>query len=220
MTFGHDDVLNRLDPIESRNTMTTQRLGLFDRGDRRSRRSARASRSSIRDPHVEEPGDVRDRDRRGRSPRWRSSSRGARRVRRVRLPDLPLALVHGAVRQLRRSDGRGARQGAGRHAAPQPQEDVRRASCSPMARPRPCRRSPCARATSFVVAAHELDRRRRRDHRRARRRSTSRPSRANPRRSFANRAATARPSPAARPCSPIRSRSASPPTRARASWTA
>ena len=33
------------------------------------------------------------------------------------LPDRALALVHRAVRQLRRSDGRGARQGAGRRAA-------------------------------------------------------------------------------------------------------
>ena len=40
-----------------------------------------------------------------------------RREHRVRAADHVLALAHGAVRQLRRGDGRGARQGAGRHAA-------------------------------------------------------------------------------------------------------
>ena len=36
-----------------------------------------------------------------------------------------LALVHRALRQLRRGDGRGARQGPGRHPAPRPQRDAR-----------------------------------------------------------------------------------------------
>ncbi len=39
---------------------------------------------------------------------------------RLRPPDRPLALVHRAVRQLRRGDGRSARQGAGRHACARP----------------------------------------------------------------------------------------------------
>ncbi len=54
--------------------------------------------------------------------------------------DRPLALVHGAVRELRRGDGRGARQGAGRRAA---QDQDRRCSASASwtaARPRRSRR--------------------------------------------------------------------------------
>ena len=67
----------------------------------------------------EEPGDLRRRGRRGAGrccSSFATSSTGARRHR-LRAADRPLALVHGAVRDLRRGDGRGARQGAGRIAA-------------------------------------------------------------------------------------------------------
>ena len=43
--------------------------------------------------------------------------RDRRRQHRLRVPDRPVAVVHGAVRQLRRSDRRGPRQGAGGRAA-------------------------------------------------------------------------------------------------------
>ena len=46
-----------------------------------------------------------------------ASDRAAPRRLGLHAPARALALVHGAVRQLRRGDGRGARQGAGRHAA-------------------------------------------------------------------------------------------------------
>ena len=94
-------------------------------GDRRPcvRRVVRQARPA---PHVAQPGDVRRRDRRGRS----------RRV--ILIGNLfgggddqtwfvawitALALVHRPLRQLRRGDGRRARQGAGRHAAQDPHGD-------------------------------------------------------------------------------------------------
>ena len=51
-----------------------------------------------------------------------------RRQRPVPAPDHRLALVHGALRQLRRGDGRGARQGAGRHPARHEEGHARAAS--------------------------------------------------------------------------------------------
>ena len=61
-------------------------------------------------------------------------------VRRLHLPDLALAVVHGAVRQLRRSHGGGPRQGAGRHAA----QDQDRNHGPPRAERRPRPRSVAA----------------------------------------------------------------------------
>ena len=124
-----------------------------------------------------------------------------------------LAVVHGALRQLRRGDGRGPRQGAGRHAAARRGPRPSRTASTPAARSRRCRRRACARATSswsrpassFPATARSS---------RASRRWTSRRSPASRRRSSASRAATGRPSPAARASSRTGSRCASRPTRA------
>ena len=53
---------------------------------------------------------------------------------RVRRPGVALALVHGAVRQLRRGDGRRAGQGAGRNAAQDPRRDDGATCASPTGR--------------------------------------------------------------------------------------
>ena len=68
----------------------------------------------------------------------------------LRRPDRPVAVVHGAVRQLRRSDGGGARQGAGRHAAQD--QDRRRRQARSGRRPRreSCRRR-ALRAGDVVI---------------------------------------------------------------------
>ncbi len=121
----------------------------------RHRRVARSSTAFRKlDPRVAaaQPGDVRRRGRRlrhhRRSPR---SALGRRRhLDRVRPGGLGLALVHCPVRQLRRGDGGGARQGAGRRAAGHARAHRRRAwSTSPTAtrRSRSSRRPRCARAT-------------------------------------------------------------------------
>ena len=47
---------------------------------------------------------------------------------RLRVPDHPVAVVHGAVRQLRRGGRRGPRQGAGRRAAPPAHRDAGQAA--------------------------------------------------------------------------------------------
>ena len=52
---------------------------------------------------------------------------------RVRRPRRRVPVVHRAVRQLRRGDGRGPRQGAGRDAAQDPQRDRPPASAAPTA---------------------------------------------------------------------------------------
>ena len=70
---------------------------------------------------------------------------------RLRVPDHPVAVVHGAVRQLRRSGRRRPRQGAGRRAAPPAHRDAGQA-----ARPAPIRR------TIKLVAEHQPEGRRRR----------------------------------------------------------
>ena len=93
---------------------------------------------------AEEPGDVRRRSRRRADDdpagaghrRW--PSRG-----RLRAADHPVAVGDRAVRQLRRGDGRGARQGAGRHAAPDPDADGRQ----------PARRRPDRDGARGVAAA-------------------------------------------------------------------
>ena len=66
----------------------------------------------------------------------------------VRAPDQPLALVHRAVRQFRRGDGRGARQSPGGHAAQESAHDDGEEARTRRERPRPFRPRVCARATS------------------------------------------------------------------------
>ena len=80
-----------------------------------------------------------------------------------------LALVHGALRQLRRGDGRGPRQGAGRHAAQgaqgHPREAARRAAARRGRSSRSSAVASSARATIVLVEAGEFDPGRRRDRR-------------------------------------------------------
>ena len=157
------------------------------------------------------------------SPPSCSSATSARRTgerERLRRPGRRLAVVHRAVRQLRRGDGRGPGQGPGRHAAQGPGRDHRPASRPPTATivevaVLAARRS----ATWCVVVGRRGDPRRRRDRRGHRHRSTSRPSPASRRRSSASPAATARRSPAAPGCCPTRSSCASRPSPARPSST-
>ena len=139
---------------------------------------------------------------------------------RLRRAGRRLAVVHRAVRQLRRGDGRGPGQGAGRHAAQDPVRDRRPASQRADGDDRggAVDRSSTS-ATSCVVTAGRGDPRRRRGRRGHRHASTSRPSPASRRRSSASPAATARRSPAAPGCCPTRSSCASPPSPARRSST-
>ncbi len=103
----------------------------------------------------------------------------AARRRALRRPDRPLAVVHGAVRQLRRGDGGGARQGPGRHAAQD--QDRRVGTARAGRRPRRGRaghgaasrrrRPRASRATSSLATARSSKaspRRRVGDHRRER----------------------------------------------------
>ena len=130
-------------------------------------------------------------------PRLLRRRRHAERVRRSRRG---LAVVHRAVRQLRRGDGRRARQGAGRHAAQDAGRDGRRESAdadgtidekssSALAASATCASSSPARSSPATARSS-----------RASPRSTSRRSPVSRRRSSASRAATARRSPAARGC--------------------
>ena len=67
---------------------------------------------------MKNPGDLRRRSRRGAGVAVPDPRHRDRRGRdRIRAADRPVALVHRALRHVRRSDGRGARQGAGRVAA-------------------------------------------------------------------------------------------------------
>ncbi len=127
---------------------------------------------------------------------------------------LGLALVHRALRQLRRGDGRGPRQGAGRLAAQGParhpgQEARGGRSATPA--------SACVSATTLrkgdvvLVEAGDFIPADGDDHRRASRRSTRAPSPARARPSSARPAATAARSPAARRCCRTGSSSRSPP---------
>ena len=122
---------------------------------------------------------------------------------RVRRPRRGLAVVHRAVRQLRRGDGRRPRQGPGRHAA---QDALRDRSRIVRRRRRLDRGRPERRRSQIGDDVRRRGRRgdprRRRRRSRASRASTSRRSPASRRRSSASRAATARPSPAAPACSP------------------
>ena len=99
--------------------MAVTKRPLFDPPHRAARARATAFVQAAPAPHGPEPGHVRG------AGRQRAHDRraGARR-RRTGDADIglhpaarPLALVHGALRQLRRGDGRRPGQGAGRHAA-------------------------------------------------------------------------------------------------------
>ena len=122
-----------------------------------------------------------------------------------------LALVHRAVRQLRRGGGRGPRQGAGRHAAQDPHGDTvaPRLDAAGRHRGAASRRPQLRRRRPSWSSGRRDDPRRRRRRRGHRDRSTSRRSPASRHRSSASPAATARPSPAARGCCPTGSSCAS-----------
>ncbi len=148
---------------------------------------------------------------------------GARRprrgVRRVHPRGLALALVHRAVRQLRRGDGRGPRQGAGRRAAqgaPRHRRAEARADAASgtlrsqegthdLATSADLRKGDVVlvEAGEFIPATARSST--------ASPRSTRARSPARARRSSARAAATAAPSPAAPACSPTGSSCASPP---------
>ncbi len=135
-----------------------------------------------------------------------------------------LAVVHGAVRQLRRGDGRRPRQGAGRHAAQRAQRDI---TAKKLDAPRDSATLRSRRRLRDAAQGRRRPRRgrrhhsrRRRGHRRRRLGRRERHHRRIARRSSASPAATAARSPAARACSPTGSSSASPPTPARPSSTA
>ena len=116
----------------------------------------------------QEPGDVH---RRGRQPphddRLHPGAGRRHRTAAVHRPGRLLAVVHGAVRQLRRGDGRRPRQGAGRHAA----EDADRDRGEPADRRRSDREG-AGREPPQGRRRHGARRRvhpgRRRDHRRRR----------------------------------------------------
>ena len=140
----------------------------------------------------------------------------------LRARDRGLALAHGAVRELRGSGGRGARQGAGRDAA-----------LDAPARARETAARPATATSTRLVEASALQARRPRARARrttssrptarsskASRRSTRAPSPANRRPCCAKPAATSRPSRAARACCPTGSSCASRAARARAFSTA
>ncbi len=135
---------------------------------------------------------------------------------------LALALVHGALRELRRGHGRGPRQGAGRLAAQGPQGHPG-ASGSPRRGATPRSKTVVAselrKGDLVLVEAGDGDPRATARSSRASPRSTRAPSPARARRSSARAAATAARSPAGRASSPTGSSSASRPTRARRSST-
>ena len=142
--------------------------------------------------------------------------------RRLHAADRALALVHGALRQLRRGDGRGARQGAGRDAAQGADGRRRRSGSTTRAN---ARRSRPVSATELragrprpAAAGRHHPRRRRGDRGRRLGGRVGDHRRVAPR-SSASRAATARRSPAAPRCCRTSSSSGSPPTRARRSST-
>ncbi len=171
-----------------------------------------------------QPGHLHRRDRRAahHGPlRARRAQRRVVRARSLRAADRALALVHRPLRELRRGDRRGPRQGAGRHA------------CAARARETTARRVRPTAAIEDVAAQRAAPRR----HRPSSRRASSSPatatssrasptstrprSPASPRRSSRSRAPTsAAPSPAARPSSATGCASASPRTPARPSSTA
>ncbi len=200
--------------------MSTQRAHSRVRSSRPADRPARAIVDALREarpaPHGPEPGHVRGRGRQrlhDAALRPRARHRHGRGAARVHPRRLALALVHRALRQLRRGDGRGARQGAGRRAA---QGAPGRRGQAARARPRPRRdvvedgrrRRRCARATSCSSRPATRSPATARSSR-ASPPSTRAPSPARARRSSARAAAIAAPSPAARACSPTGSSCAS-----------
>ena len=92
-------------------------------GDRLGLRQARSADADEESGHVRARGRHRADDGHP-DPR----PRDRRREHRLRIPDRPLAVVHGAVRQLRRSRRRGPRQGAGRCAAAPAHRDAGQAA--------------------------------------------------------------------------------------------
>ena len=105
-------------------TATANRRSLFDPAI--VRQAAIDSFAQARPaPHGPQPGDVRRRDRQRvrHDPVACATSASRRRSERVRRPRRRVALVHRPLRQLRRSGGRGPREGAGGDAAPGPQRD-------------------------------------------------------------------------------------------------
>ena len=93
--------------------------------------------------------------------------RRARARRGLRDPDHPVAMVHGAVRHLRRGGRRGPRQGAGRHAAPHAQRDHRQIAAGRRRRPVRAGARPCAEGGTAGPGGSGRHRaRRRRDRRR------------------------------------------------------
>ena len=106
---------------------------IWDPGHRPRRDRRRAAQAASADDG-EEPGDVRRRGRQRADDAPVRARRGGRAARpRLRAADHVLALAHGALRELRRGDGRGTRQGAGRHAAQGADRDDRRTACCPTA---------------------------------------------------------------------------------------
>ena len=126
-------------------------------------------------------------------------------------PGRVLALVHRALRQLRRGDGRRPRQGAGGHAAQDARPRRWPTGSRPTAASRPCRRASLRKGDVVRVARRRVHSRPTARSSRASPRWTSRRSPASRRRSSANPAATARRSPAARACCRTGSWCASPP---------
>ena len=152
---------------------------------------------------AEEPGDVHRRARQRHHDRHllQGPRPGERRPALVRRRDRDLALADRAVRELRRGDRRGPRQGAGERAAGDADDDD---GAAPLAR-RPPRGGGGARPAEGRRRRRrggDDHPRRRRHRRRAPARSTSRRSPASRRPSSARQAATARPSRAARSSSP------------------
>ena len=156
---------------------------------------------------VAQPGDVRRLHRQhpdhaavAACPRLRGRQRHAAGL---RARDRGLALVHRAVRQLRRGAGRGPQQGPGRLAARPAQghlgQEADRSRTTAPAFAARAGQPTCARATWCWSRPATWSRSTARSSR-AWPRSTRAPSPANRRRWCASRAATSRPSPAARGC--------------------
>ena len=153
-----------------------------------------------------EPGDVRGRGRAASSPRCCSSRRWSARAKRRPASSSAISLwlwFTRALRQLRRGDGRGPRQGPGRDAAQgaprRPGQAARASRSASAARRDRLGRQRCARATSCWSRPATSSPATARSSR-ASPRSTRAPSPARARRSSARAAATAARSPAARGC--------------------
>ncbi len=129
-------------------------------GDHPRRDRATASASSTRGSRPRNPVMfvVDGRQRADHGPLLHASSARRRRAaERLQRPGRRVPVVHRALRQLRRGDGRGAGQGPGRHAAQDAHRDDRQAPYAPTAR---SRRSPATAAatsaTMCVVEAGEV----------------------------------------------------------------